>query len=195
MIVSDRYLTKINGLSQLPKPDRIDQILTFLKRPLDIALRNRFLYDAVKLLENDKGWDAKDIKTWPFTGLRELKPQFEQFREELGEELLHIFESKFSEVVKDTYVSFAEFENSRPILNTQDKFVDWFYQNMPYATLELNQEHYPNEQWDQEVDRRINWMLNQCPASEPLSAYAKDALFDYGKKFVFDWQIAEKSKL
>lgn len=184
MIVNDLYLSNIHGLARMQNQDRIDIMLKVLERPLDVGLRNRFMHDCIGLLDKGKAWDAKaDLNRWSFEKIAEEQSTLERFRNQFDKKLFDLLHAKFEKIVKDTYTSFEQFQEASQSIAGDKDFLDWYYQNLPYATLGLEL----NGNWDDNVKKRLRWMMDRCPPSQTIDEQTQEALIGYGKKFVFDW--------
>lgn len=184
MILSERYFSNVRGLSQLSRTSRIRAMLPTVKRSIHVGMRNRVLYDAVKLLERDS-WDPReDVNEWSFERVGELRPD-PKWRAEIGEALFRELEQAIEAAARDTCRSFEEFQTRAigPFGRLED-FLDWYYLNLPYAALGL----VYGGAWDDTVNRRIEWMLDKSP--EPLDGETRELLVDYGRRFMFDWHVS-----
>ncbi len=176
MNITEQYFETMRTLAKTPIEYRVKTFAKLLQRDsVNIAKRNRYLYDAVHLLKGD--WEENP--SWRFTRIGELAGL--NLDVDVPQSLSDTLSKAIEQSKQLTPESFAQLQQQSPQrFDDEEKYLEWFYRNTPYLVLDLPGAYYDGLA---EAQERLRWFLSKIPDSSSL----KEVLLDYGIRCIFGY--------
>ena len=150
---------------------------------LDIANRNRALYHAVHLLNDD--WQADSDKTWSFTEVKKLQINPKIDEQQLTAGFVVNLKAKLRQSQQETFASYDDFvaASTDKAFDNYEDYLAWQRYFFPYLVAGLGAKSAAQAR--AEAFARLGFFVAKLPGGEQ-DEIAADIKIS-GRRYIFDW--------